>query len=87
MVMGSFNQVDHLVNDDVLEAIPGLLGELRIQTDSVNQGIAAPPLGLHLLHVETADLDIKARLPSLDQRCYSRLEGLSIPERQGLFTA
>ena len=33
-VVGGFQQVDHLVNHDVFEALPGLLREIGVEADS-----------------------------------------------------
>ena len=45
-----FQQVDHLMRDNVIQAFPGLLGEFRIQAYRPGAGIAATPPGFHPLH-------------------------------------
>ena len=77
--MRRFQQVNHLVQDDIFEALFRLLGELGVQANGAGGRIAAAPLGLHLLYEEAADLDVKPWLPSLDQRWDRGLEHPAVP--------
>jgi hypothetical protein len=47
--MCGLKQVHHLVYDDILEALLGLLGELGINPNSPGGRITASPLGFHPL--------------------------------------
>ena len=63
LIMTPFYNMGHLMNNDVFEALAGLLGELRVEADAPPPGGAAAPLRLHSLDKESADLDIHERLP------------------------
>lgn len=83
--MMTLKQVNHLVHDDVLEALLGPLGEFGIQADGAGSRVAAPPLGLHLLHKESFHCDFEPRLPRFDQPWNSGLQQLAVPAREDRF--
>ena len=58
------------MDEDVLEALPGLLGELGIESDVPRLRVAASPLGLHALKKVTGHLDTQLRLPPTDKFGY-----------------
>ena len=47
--MRRLNEMNHLVNDYVLEEVLRLRHELRVETDVSGRVITAPPLGFHPL--------------------------------------
>lgn len=49
VVMSRLKEVGHLMDDDVLEQVLGLLHQFRIQPDIAGLMTAATPLGLHPL--------------------------------------
>ena len=51
-VVCRFEQMSHLVNNNVFEAFPRLSGEIGIQSDRARAVIAATPFGLHSLDEE-----------------------------------
>jgi hypothetical protein len=59
--------VRHLVDDDVLKAMLWFFCELRVKANGPGAGIAASPLGFHLLHVKPADRDAHYRRPSCNK--------------------
>ena len=48
--MVAFSQVHEFVDDDVLQAVDGLLDQLQIQPDASVLGVAGSPFGFHPLH-------------------------------------
>ena len=66
-VVRRFEQVDHLVNDDVFEAFPRLPGEVGIQSDRARTVIAATPFRLHSLDEEPTHPDPYQPLPFFNQ--------------------
>ena len=46
-VVVAFQQVHQLVDDDVLQALHRLLGQLQVDPDSARRRVAATPLGPH----------------------------------------
>lgn len=59
-------QVHKFVNDDVLEATSGLLGELEIQPDPAYRFVTAAPSGLHSLDAHFMDRRTNAGLPLVE---------------------
>ena len=78
-VVGRFQEVHEFVNQDVLEALWGLLGQLGVEADRVGRGVAAPPFSLHPTDEEALHLDSQSRLPSRQQWPHSPSNLLSIP--------
>lgn len=68
LIMSRLQQVRHLMDDDVLKKILGLLHEFRIQPDVSRPVIAAAPLGLHSLQEVSSHFHIELSLPFLDER-------------------
>src|SRR5688500_3381259 len=60
-------QVNHFVQNDVTQAVLRFLRKLRVEPDRPSGGIAAPPLGLHLLDEELPDSHSEKWLPSCDE--------------------
>jgi hypothetical protein len=56
LVVRGFEQVKHLVNQNVFEAFLRLSGEIGIQSDRTRAVIATPPLGLHPLDENPSQL-------------------------------
>jgi hypothetical protein len=83
-VVGRLGQVRHFVHHDVFEAFLGLLGQFRIEADGSGAGIAASPLGLHLLHMETRNRNAENRRPYRDHCRNRRLQLASIPQGDDL---
>ena len=67
LAMGRLQEVNHLVDDHVLEQIPWLSHELRVEADGAGARIAAPPLRLHPLEEVPVDRKPELFLPALDQ--------------------
>ena len=57
VAVGRFDQVGHLVNDDVFKHVLRLFHQFGVEADVARLVIAAPPLGLHSLEEVTAHLD------------------------------
>lgn len=79
LVVGVFDEVRHLVDDDVFEAFPGLLCEIGVEANGAAPWGAAPPLGLHPLDKEVSDLYAHYRLPLLNERCGGGAQFFAIP--------
>ena len=86
VVVVSFQQVGHFVDDDVFEAFRWLLGEFQIEPDASGRGIAGAPFGFHAFDAPVGDLDAQDRLPLLDQGRYQGLQSLAIPALQDTLT-
>lgn len=63
-VVGRLQQVNQFVNNNVLEALHWLLGQLGVEANRACLMVAAPPLGLHPLHEEPIHPHAQQRLPS-----------------------
>ena len=57
VVVVALEQVEHLVQDDVVEALGRFLDQLQIEPDAMGLGGAGAPLGLHPLDVPLCDVD------------------------------
>ena len=60
-------EVDHLVDDDVLQQVFGLLDQLGVEPERLGLGVAAAPAGLHSLKEIGRCLDAQFPLPLGDQ--------------------
>ena len=67
LAMCRLDEVNHFVNDDVLEQVLGLCYELRVQPDMPHFVIAASPLRFHPLQEILLDAHPELGLPFLDQ--------------------
>src|SRR5262249_18777021 len=67
------------MHDDIFEALPGLLGQLRVEAESARPVVAASPFSFHTLHKEPLYLHPHQRLPLRDQWRHGFLELLTIP--------
>ena len=56
VIMVSYQKVRHLLDDDVLKALNGLLGQFQIQPDAARFDVASAPLGFHPLHAPLGHL-------------------------------
>lgn len=77
--MGRCEYMDHLVNHDVLQQIPGFLDQLRIQTNGPLFRVAASPFGLHALQEIALDFDTNPAFPLLDQGGDRGVKKLEVP--------
>jgi len=67
VVVGRFQQVGHLMYNDVLQALRRFFGKLGIEPDIAGNRVAATPLGLHSLHKKPVYFHTQQRLPLGDQ--------------------
>jgi hypothetical protein len=66
-VVRRFEEVNHLVNDNVLKAFPRLSGEVRIQSDGPGAVVAATPFRLHSLNEKSPHPYTHQPFPFVDQ--------------------
>lgn len=66
-VVCRLQEVNHLVDDDVFEALGWLFCEIGVEADAVCIGVAAPPFRLHPLHKDALHLHTHYRLPLRQQ--------------------
>ena len=85
-VVAWFQDMDHLVDDEVLQALAGLTRQLAVEADGLPRGAAASPLGLHSLNEEPLHLHSDDWLPFCDQPGNSLLEAFAIPLLDDLST-
>ena len=62
-----FQQVDHFVDDHVLDQVLGLFHQLGIESDVSRFVVAASPLGFHPLQEITGGFHLQLGLPLLDE--------------------
>ena len=65
-IMAGLNDMDHLVDDEVLEAFARLTGQFAVKADGLPRGAATSPLGLHPLNEESLNLHSDDWLPFFD---------------------
>jgi hypothetical protein len=75
----AFQEVHHLVDQDVFDAIEGFLGEFEVEPDAMVPCVAAAPPGLHLLDAPVGDLHPDDGLPFGDQARQQRFHVLEVP--------
>ena len=63
LVVVAFKKMNKLMDNDILQALFGLLCEFQIEPDAPSFDIAASPLRLHFLYAPLRDLDLETRLP------------------------
>jgi len=78
-IVMALQEMDHLVHDDILQALGRLLGQLGVEPNCPRRDIAAPPLGLHAPDVELLHFDAHHRLPLGQQRRDRLLDLLPVP--------
>ena len=66
-IVGGFQEMHQLVNNDVFEALGGLFGEVGIEADAVSRRIATAPLGLHALDEDFIHFHIEAFFPAFNE--------------------
>jgi hypothetical protein len=79
LVVRGFDQVSHLVDDDIFKAFPRLSSKIGIQSDGPHAVIAATPFRLHSLHEESAHAYPHQSLPFFDQWRDGIPQLLSVP--------
>ena len=75
-------QVHHFVDDDVLETLDRLFGQVCIQSNAGCSGIATPPSRFHPLNEKPLDLYSQVLFPSLDHFWNFGSNLLAIPTLQ-----
>jgi hypothetical protein len=65
-IVRRLKQVHHFVDDDVLEALDRLFGQVGIQSNAGGSGIAASPSRFHPLNEKPLDLYSQVLFPSVD---------------------
>ncbi len=74
ITVGGFQQVDHLVDDDVFEEVLRLLHQLGVQPDTTFAVVAAPPLRFHPLQEIPGDFHLELGFPLFDERGYDLVQ-------------
>jgi hypothetical protein len=64
----TFEAMYEFVDDYVLEALRGLLGQFQVEPDPAGLSVAASLLGPNSLDTPTLVLDAHARFPELQER-------------------
>ena len=78
-IVGRFEQVHHLVHHDVLKALDGLSGQIRVQANAGGRRVAVPPTRLHPLYEKSLDLNPQVLLPSRNEYWNLKPQLLSVP--------
>ena len=65
--MITFMQMQHLMNDNVLQAVGWLLYELKIQPDTMSPNITGAPFGFHLPHAPLGNRYVYYGLPFINK--------------------
>src|SRR3990167_9494787 len=78
-IVPGFQQVEHLVHDDVFDALGWLPGQIRVEPDVFGDEVATSPPCFHPLHKEPLHLHPYERLPFGNQGRYGFFDLLSIP--------
>ena len=73
LVVMALEQMNHFMDNDVLQTIDRFLDQLEIQPDSLSLDIASAPLGFHLFHTPLCHLHTDDRFPFSDQGSNSML--------------
>ena len=68
VVVVSFQQVGHFVDDDVLQTLQRPLRDFQIESDSSGGRVAGAPMGFHPLDAPVGDLNTQDGLPLLHRR-------------------
>ena len=68
-VVSRFQNVNHLMNDDVFKAFSRFPGKVGIQTDRSCRRVAASPAGFHPLNIEVCNGHADFRFPKRKQVC------------------
>lgn len=79
VIVSRLKQVKHLVDDDVFEALAGLLRQFGIETDALGSRAAAAPLSLHSLDEKALHLHLHAPLPKGDELWQGCFQLVSVP--------
>jgi len=75
----TFEQMYEFVDDYVLKALRGGLGQFQIEPDPTGLSVAASPLSFHALYAPTLGVYAQARLPELQERGDLDLELMTVP--------
>lgn len=79
IVVRWFQDMDHLVHDDVFEALRRLAGQVGVQADRPGSVVAASPAGFHAADVEAGDFHADLGLPPRNQLLGSYFDEASVP--------
>ena len=67
LVVMALEQINHFMDNDVLQTIDRFLDQLEIQPDALCLNIARAPFGFHLFHPPLGHLYADDRFPFRDQ--------------------
>ena len=79
IVVVALEQVNHFVDNDVLQAMNWFLDKLEIQPDATCLDVAGAPFGFHLFHAPLGYLYVDDRFPFRDQGSNLFFEPAAIP--------
>src|SRR6266851_3756824 len=82
LVMMALEQVNHFMDNDVLQAMHGFLDEFEIQPDATCLNIAGTPAGFHLFHAPASHLHANDRFPFGDKGRNLFFEAAAVPGGQ-----
>ena len=82
VVVGAFDQVRELMDNDVLQAAGILLRQLGVEPDGARPGLAGAPFCLHAAHHHLARLNPDNRLPLVQQGRHRLLQLPPVPAVQ-----
>jgi len=66
-IVNGFEEMNHLMNNDVFEAFARFLRKFGVEPDAAGDRTATAPLGLHPLHEEPFHFHADYRFPFFDQ--------------------
>lgn len=66
-VVGRVAQLEHLMHDDIFQALQGLFRQFGVQADGEFFRVAASTASLHPLDVESIQRNPQSRLPDFEQ--------------------
>ena len=79
IIVTAFDQVDHLMHHDVLNAGRCFFHQFKIQPDSAGVPVERPPAGLHLPDANLGDPRADLRFPFCEKRRHPAAELMAIP--------
>ena len=82
LIVMALEQMNHFMDNDVLQTMDRFLDKLEIQPDALGLDIARAPPGFHLSHAPLGHLHADDRFPFRDQGSNLLLEPLAIPGDQ-----
>ena len=66
-IVSGFEEMNHLMNNDVFEAFARFLCKFGVEPNALEVGVAASPFRFHLLHKEPFHFHADYRSPLFDQ--------------------